>query len=218
MPVPQQPTTDAMWPAADVPPERRGAATLQVVLSLLRLRQRQAGTSEAGEALGRAVDAVETVMAAHHRLSALAAEPAHDPGPDLTALAERLRPAGEQVRITTELAPVAVAQRHLLPLLLLAHEAVANALQHAFPGGRTGRILLTLDRSATGAPRLRVADDGVGLPMDLDFPAQGRCGALLLRGLSEQSGARLTVSRQRGTTVTVELPPAAGAERPSNLC
>jgi two-component sensor histidine kinase len=173
---------------------------------------------EVGEALGRAVDEVETVIAAHHRLSALSPAPTHDPGPDLAALAERVRPAGEQVRITTELAPVAVAQRHLLTLLLLAHEAVANAAQHAFPGGRTGRIRLTLDRGAKGAPRLRVADDGIGLPAGLDFPAQGRCGALLLRGLTEQSGALLTVSSHHGTTVTVELPPAAGEERPPNLC
>jgi hypothetical protein len=40
MPIPQQPTTEAMLPATEAPPERRGAATLQVVLSLLRLRLR----------------------------------------------------------------------------------------------------------------------------------------------------------------------------------
>ncbi len=218
MPVPQQPAADHLLPVVEAPPERRGEATLQVVMSLLRLRSRLATMPQAAAALARVVDEVETVMVAHHRLHALAPDAVHDPAPDLAALADRLTPADEQVRLITDLSPVAVAERHVLPLLLLAHEALANAVQHAFPSGRSGRILLTLDRGAKGAPRLRVADDGVGLPAGLDFPAQGHCGALLLRGLAQQIGAVLTVTRDGGTMITVELPPALGEEPPPDLC
>lgn len=207
MPVLQRSSPDCGAPASTTAPERRGEATLQVVVSLLRLHLRQARTPDIADALGRVVDEVETVMATHHQLAALGAEPTLDPGPALAALVDRLTPPTPTVRIELQLSPVTVATRHLLPLLLLAHEALVNALQHAFPGGRAGLVAIALEPADGGGARLRVADDGAGLPTGLDFPAQGRCGALLLRELAQQSGARLTVTGGGGTTVTVELPP-----------
>src|SRR5262249_12977418 len=50
-----------------------------------------------------------------------------------------------------------------VPLGLLVNELVSNVLKHAFPAGRSGRVLVRLDMSGAGWYMLVVSDNGVGL-------------------------------------------------------
>ncbi len=63
----------------------------------------------------------------------------------------------------------------VVPLGLIAGEALTNALKHAFPEGREGRVRVVLRVVGGGLMRLCVEDDGVGLP------AERRGGSLGLR-------------------------------------
>jgi two-component sensor histidine kinase len=53
----------------------------------------------------------------------------------------------------------------LIDFGLVLGELVANAVKHAFPGGRAGRIRVTA-RNVDGAVEAVVSDDGVGIPAD----------------------------------------------------
>src|SRR5690606_21407276 len=51
-----------------------------------------------------------------------------------------LHGVGDRVRCEVEVPGFAIAMERAVPLALLAAEAVMNALQHAFPGGRVGTV------------------------------------------------------------------------------
>ena len=87
-------------------------------------------------------------------------------------------------------------------VLLVAAEALANALRHA----RAGTVTVTLD---TGDPvRLTVADDGVGFDLAATLRTTHRLGLSSMRERAEALGGALRVDTApgAGTTVTLEVP------------
>jgi two-component sensor histidine kinase len=95
-------------------------------------------------------------------------------------------------------------------MALLVTEAVSNALKHAFPGGRPGKITVSLERRPTEA-LLTVADNGVGLPdggskADPD-QAEG-IGLTLIEMLAKQIGGELAISVAQGTRLSLRFPVA----------
>ncbi|THD63705.1 sensor histidine kinase, partial [Phenylobacterium sp.] len=85
---------------------------------------------------------------------------------------------------------------------LIVTELVINALKHAFPDGRTGKIVV--DYHARGPNwSLSVTDNGVGMPQD---PADARpgLGTSIVEALARQLDAVVQVAAAHpGTAVTV---------------
>ena len=97
---------------------------------------------------------------------------------------------------------------------LIVTELVINALKHAFPGGRGGKI--RVDYLSHGPNwTLSVGDDGVGIPEDLASAAPG-LGTSIVEALAKQLHARVHVADARpGTTVSIiHTQIAAVAEEP----
>lgn len=83
---------------------------------------------------------------------------------------------------------------------LIVTELVINALKHAFPGGRSGEIVVGY--AGTGANwTLTVRDDGVGMPTDAASATPG-LGTSIVEALAKQLQARIEVSGP-GTRVTI---------------
>ncbi|HKB15666.1 MAG TPA: PAS domain-containing protein, partial [Planctomycetota bacterium] len=101
-----------------------------------------------------------------------------------------------------------------IPCALVVGELVSNALEHAFPEGRKGRVDVRL-ASGDGRLTLEVRDDGVGLPPTVDPQNPRTLGLQLVKTLvGEQLRGRMKVSRDGGTTFSISMPvadPAAGA-------
>jgi two-component sensor histidine kinase len=85
---------------------------------------------------------------------------------------------------------------------LIVTELVINALKHAFPGRRHGKIIVGY--GATGpAWTLSVGDNGVGMPKDSASSKPG-LGTSIVSALAQQLGARVRVaSAKPGTTVSI---------------
>ncbi len=86
---------------------------------------------------------------------------------------------------------------------LIVTELVINALKHAFPGGRGGRIVV--DYRADGpAWTLSVSDNGVGMPPTESTVTSG-LGTSIIQALAHQLHATVDVDRRgRGTCVSVQ--------------
>ena len=112
------------------------------------------------------------------------------------------------VAITCTAAEALLPTATAIRLGLIAEELIKNALEHAFPDGRGGRVAIAFAVD-DGAWRLTVEDSGVGRAA-----ASSRRGGLrLVRDLAGEVGGRLRIARLvGGTRCTVVGPqPRAGA-------
>jgi PAS domain S-box-containing protein len=99
---------------------------------------------------------------------------------------------------------------------LLVNELISNSIKHAFPNGRSGRIQIDLRKiqapalsEADGEREfclLIVADDGIGLPNDVQGPNSDTLGMQLIHILSAQIRGRLTIRNQGGAAFEIEFP------------
>jgi two-component sensor histidine kinase len=76
----------------------------------------------------------------------------------------------ERTAVSAEIDSIAVSAAMAAPLALMMHELATNAVRHAFPDSRPGRITITAQRSADGL-RMLIEDDGVGLAGGTPNPA-----------------------------------------------
>ena len=121
----------------------------------------------------------------------------------LSALADPAR----MVLMRTGAGECHVAPRQVVPLSLIVTEAVTNALKYAHPAGVRGTISVGSRLLVNGDLVVEVVDDGVGLPENFDFFADGSQGARTIRALARQLGASAEVaSLPMGLSFRVTLP------------
>ncbi len=96
--------------------------------------------------------------------------------------------------------PLSVDQA--IPAGLIVNELVTNALEHAFPEGRSGTVAVTF-RADGGTARLTVADDGRGAE---GLDENGSLGLRLVQGLTRQLRGTLSTDLDDGVTVTIAFP------------
>lgn len=97
-----------------------------------------------------------------------------------------------------------------IPCGLILNELVSNCLKYAFPAEWRGKgqIEIVLRQNTKGAVRMMVADDGKGLPEDLDIRRTKSLGLHLVILLAEQQlHGKLRLDRGKGTRFTVEFTP-----------
>jgi two-component sensor histidine kinase len=75
---------------------------------------------------------------------------------------------------------------------LIVTELVINALKHAFPGRRAGRIMVGYAAKGTGWS-LSVSDNGVGMPADAASAKPG-LGSSIIEALARQLDARVLIA------------------------
>jgi len=185
--------------------EHRVKNTLQLISSIVLLQGRRASDEGARQALKAVQQRVAAVSVAHRHVSwsddaeqvEVAALVREIVG-DLAGSAGR-----EGVDIDLDLDSVTIPGRQGAPVALLVSEAVGNALRHAYPDGRGGRIQVAVRRTASGFD-LTVCDDGVG--MAADAPKTG-FGLTVIQLMTQQLRGRLeTVASQPGLRLSVSVP------------
>jgi len=97
-------------------------------------------------------------------------------------------------------------------ILLIVSEALMNAIKYAHPSGLPVIISLRCACSHTGALRIDISDDGVGLPEGFNPERDGGTGFKVMRVLAHSLGATLAFdSTPLGLSVRLALPLEARA-------
>ncbi|WP_158551503.1 PAS domain S-box protein [Rhodohalobacter sp. SW132] len=91
-----------------------------------------------------------------------------------------------------------------IPCALLVNELLINALKHAFPDERDGKIKVTL-REKDGFVHLSVQDNGVGLDPGVNFENPATLGLKLISHLVKQLYGDIKADSSEGTTFTVSF-------------
>jgi two-component sensor histidine kinase len=178
---------------------------LQVVSSLLSLQTNHTLDARAMEPLLQSRQRVLT-MAALHEFLYQSTDLSHvDTRAYLTHLASMLANTYQgtaKVELELELDDIALDLDHAIPCGLITNELITNAYKYAFAERRTGKLTVGLRKSGDDIV-LEIADDGPGLPARVDSTVPSTLGLQLVRLLSEQLHARLTVSSEAGTRYTI---------------
>jgi PAS domain S-box-containing protein len=96
--------------------------------------------------------------------------------------------------------------KRAVPVGLILNELIMNALRHAFPDDRKGRITVTLEEDG-GAIELSVSDDGVGFPVGMNPDTCDSMGLNLIRMLTKQIDGEFSIEGARGVRATVRFTP-----------
>jgi len=115
-----------------------------------------------------------------------------------------LQPTPGQIKVDVDADPASWGADFVIPLGLIVGEAITNAMKHAFPHGRRGRVVVGL-RVKGGLVRLTIEDDGVGLPPTY---RGGALGLELIQTFANQVRGKAVMEpgRAGGTCVTVTFP------------
>jgi len=124
-----------------------------------------------------------------------------------SALTNAFADKARSVAIKTRVDPIFLEVGMALPCGLITNELVTNCLKHAFPGDRTGEVVVEFSRPQVGGYILTVADNGIGLPHGFDVRAATSLGLQLVKNLAElQLRGKLQVFRNHGTVFRMEFP------------
>ena len=185
----------------------RVANSLQIIASVL-LRNARATTSE---------ETRDHLQNAHHRVMSVAAlerllSTSEDGDIEVHAYFTRLCESisasmigdVDQISLVVDGGEGVVEARVSVSLGLIVTELVINALKHAFPDGRRGKI--TVDYNFHGPNWvLCVRDDGVGMP--LTAPVRTGLGTTIVAALAGQLHASVEITPERpGTQVSITHP------------
>ena len=185
---------------------------LQLAVSLLGVQARHVDSPACRDALEAAMGRLKRVGEVHALLTYRSGRPDVIDCPDYLRrlcreMEESLSPSGGRVTVEWDAEDEALWGPDLVvPLGLIVGEAVTNALKHAFPDGREGRVRVELRAVGGGTMRLLVEDDGTGIP------AERRAGSLGLRLIEmfakQVKGGAVMEAGQggQGTAVVVTFP------------
>jgi PAS domain S-box-containing protein len=190
---------------------------LQVILSLLRMEGRRSAQPDTRSALGEMQGRIRSMALLHEALFRSGTFASVDLGGYLRELAKHsFRALGTTeglIRLQLELSSVEVEMDQALPCGLLVNELVTNALKHGFPDGRTGEVRLELQPGSDSRQwRLRVSDNGVGLPDDFEIRRSQRLGLQLVSDLAKQLGGTLEIGPAPAAAFTITFSPVASTE------
>ncbi len=191
--------------------QHRVKNSLSIIVSLIGLEADKSVTDE----LRASLDTLES------RVSALAAlyDILYDTGGierlPLEAYLDRVVDAAAEslgvdvkgIRLTRDIAPVAMDMKRAVSLGLIVNELVTDCLKYAFPDGTPGTVRVSL-RAEAGRYLLIVEDDGVGLPEGFDPDAVEGFGFKLVRMMTRQLRGEFAWSSGAGTRFSLSVPAA----------
>jgi len=185
---------------------------LQVISSLVSLQANGSTDATVREVLRDVTGRVRSMALVHEKLyqsASLARIDFAEYSQSLLASIWRTHGALEiAVGLRLTLEPLPLPVDIAVPCGLILNELAGNALKHAFRGRTGGEVTVTLDRAGDRRGRLRVHDNGIGLPAGWAWRQADSLGLRLVRMLAEQVNATAEMSRDHGTTfeMTFELP------------
>jgi two-component sensor histidine kinase len=180
---------------------------LQVIASLLNLQSRHVQDAQAVAMFKESQNRVQSMALIHERLYHSSDTTRLDFTSYLRTLMAYLfasyNTSNATIALKLEVDRITFGIDTAIPCGLIVHELVANALKHGFPGMTQGEIHLGLRAQGDGQFRLRVSDNGVGFPKEVDFRHVESLGLKLVTMLTQQLDGEIELERHAGTTFII---------------
>lgn len=176
---------------------------LQVISSLLKMQSRSLNDPKILEMFQESQSRIQSMALIHEKLyesEDLArincAEYIHN----LTShLYRSYQVSPRNLQLDVKVDNISLSIDAALPCGLIINELVSNAIKYAFPDRRSGNIYIHLNMDEQKHYTLKVGDNGIGLPENIDWQNTRSLGLRLVRTLSQQLGATVELDRSDGT-------------------
>jgi two-component sensor histidine kinase len=182
---------------------------LQVIISMLKLQSSQIEDPVMLIAMQDSQNRVQSMALIHEKLYQSADLAKIDFAGYLGSLANFLMrsytPSEKQIALRVEAEPVQLGIDAAVPCGLIVNELVSNALKHAFPNGNGGEVAIQLKPSNNGQVEMSIADNGVGLPKNIDLENSPSLGLQLVNALVGQLDGTLELHSGQGTRFTLRF-------------
>ncbi len=183
---------------------------MQVISSLLRLQSAKFSDPEVREAFRESQGRIRSMALVHEKLyrtKDLSTIDFSNYIRTLTSTVFASHIVGERIALHLDLEKTSLDINSAVPCGLILNELVLNALKHAFPPGRSGRITIELRENEERMIRLTVRDDGVGIPDTVDLNTAESLGFQIVSLLAKQLEGRIDIRREAGTSMTLRFKP-----------
>lgn len=112
-------------------------------------------------------------------------------------------PGITHVILKREVEDVYLDIQHAIPCGQIIHELVSNSLNHAFPEGRTGEIVVRMQQKKNGSTRLIIKDNGIGFPSGMDLFKKKAVGLRLVKDFVSQIDGTVHLNPSHGIQFTI---------------
>ena len=179
---------------------------LQMITALIRMEARNAQQSEESERFARLAGRIEALALLYRSLSDEEKGGTIDLGTYVSQIAASVMAAHavEGIRLDMKVDTWPVSVNVAMPAGLVINELLTNTLKHAFVGRDGGEVTLRCVVSDTGC-RITVADNGIGLPQDVNWPHPGKLSAMIVQSLKQNARAEVEVTSSPDTGMSVSL-------------
>jgi len=182
-----------------------------IITSLVRMRVRSVNSDEARQELEAVGERIETLRLVHEQLYAANTAERLRLRPFVMQLTENLCHLHEghsgKVRLEFEIAEMDLGPDTGVPLGLIVNEFVVNSLKYAFDG-QGGVITISVEALEEDSLRVRISDNGKGLPREPQPTKPGSgTGMRLIERLGQQIGAHpeWSAAGEKGTSLCLEF-------------
>ncbi|MFO7447173.1 MAG: PAS domain S-box protein [Ignavibacteriaceae bacterium] len=89
---------------------------------------------------------------------------------------------------------------------LIINELISNSFKHAFPDDRKGVVTIIIKTNRDNTLNVKVADNGIGFPENIDFQNTESLGLQLVSTIVEQHWGKIELHRKGGTQFKIVFP------------
>jgi len=177
---------------------------LQVTSSLLRLQSGYIQDPHTLEMFADSQNRIRSMALVHEKLYQSSNLSRIDFSDYIENLAELLfRSFGvnpQQISLEIKKQPLFLSVETAVPCGLLINELLSNSIKHAFPKGRKGKIVITIESHEGAEKKIEVRDNGIGLSDNFSFETTETLGLQLVRTLVTQINGRIEVRNENGAS------------------
>ena len=182
---------------------------LQVLSSLLRMQARRASAEEMKAMLKESEARIRSMGLIHEKLYRSDSLSTIDFKSYVDTLASqllRMHRLGEtRLDLQVDIDNVQLPLDTAMPCGLIINELISNSLKYAFQGREQGRIHVRLDRQEDRSYHMKVADDGIGMPIDASNQRKGSLGMNLVHMLVDQLNGEIEFKNGQGTIAEIRF-------------
>ena len=188
----------------------RAKNNLQVISTLLRFQRRQSSDEDIQKILREIQNRLDIMAFIHEKLYGSKQLLSVDLETYLRSIATKLMQSlnlkSNKTKLIIDIDNLKLNIKAAIPCALIINELITNSIKYAFPGNMEGEITVKLYRDNKGIFQLKVADNGVGIPDEIDFDTTRSIGLKIVRLLVNQLHGEINLSRLAGTQFEISFP------------